>query len=372
MRQAVALWHAGQAIGQQSLLVLGRCTADEASFELGDLGIPILQEEAVTAESAGIVQVDSLRRKISPLADRRAARSIQALISRFEPEVLHSHTSKAGWLGRKAGQRAAVPVLAHTFHGHVLRDYFPAVFSSILLRRERSLARITDLLFAVSDSCCDELVELGVAQEIESLLPAVDCRSFRADGRRAARELLAVGDQALLGFVGRLVPVKAPERFLDVLQAMPEARGVVFGSGPLEERCRAHPAAGRVRWMGSRSELGRYLPGLDVLVMPSIREGFPVAGVEAAACAVPTMGFAVPGVADLISAAGGRRAVPTEAGLPGLVAALGEMLELPPEQRAPARREELLSACQPERIATSLDARYREVLARPRPAQRSC
>ncbi len=372
MRQAIALWHAGRELGQQTLLALGSCAEGEASFDLPALGIPILEASQIDRDSEGIVRIEPMQRRIAAIKDRQAAKAIDSLLRQFEPHVLHSHTSKAGWLGRKAGQRAAVPVIAHTFHGHVLRDYFPALFSAMLKRRERSLARISDLLFAVSESCAGELNALGVADHIEFLRPAVDCRALGTAGARAARQLMAVGDGALLGFVGRLVPVKAPLRFLDLLQAMPEAEGVVFGSGPLEPRCRAHPAGNRVRWMGSKTDLGRYLPGIDVLVMPSLREGFPVAGIEAAACGVPTAGFDVPGVRDLLAAADGSIGIPENAGLPGLVARVRELLDLPRQKRVPSRRDSLLEACRPERIAAMLEARYQGILARPKQGRGSC
>ncbi len=368
MRQAIALWHAQRELGHRSLLLVGACAADEASFDLSKLDIPRLEPSDIHAGTAGIMQVTDLCRAPAPLRDRRAAQQLGRAIAAFAPEVVHTHTSKAGWLGRRMAWRAKVPVIAHSFHGHVLRDYFSSPLSWLLAQRERRYAKTTDLLFAVSESCRQELSDLRISERIETLMPAIDCRPFRERDRQGARELLDLSDQqTVLGFVGRLVAVKAPHSFLDLLARTPGALGLVFGAGPLEAELRRHGAASRVRWMGAIPDLGRFLPAIDALIMPSLREGFPLAGVEAAAAGVATIGFDVPGVSDLVRALGCGSLVPRRQGIDGMVTALRALLEQEPATRIGDRAEPLITACQPMALARALEDRYQQVLDRAGP-----
>jgi len=181
--------------------------------------------------------------------------------------------------------------------------------------------------------------------------------------RRSARKRLGVPtEQVLLGFVGRLVPIKAPGCFLDLLARLPDAVGLLCGTGPLEADLRRHPAARQVRWMGADPELGAYLAALDALIMPSLREGFPLAGVEAAAAGVATIGFDVPGVRDLVSSLGCGGLVPRRRGVAGMVTALRSLLEQEPAVRVGVRAEQLIASCQPMAVARSLERRYQQAL----------
>ena len=126
-RQAIALWHAHRELGLATLLATGEVGGDEAPLTPADAGVPALGwDEALRRgpEAEGWVVVPHLGRGVAPLADLRAGRALSALLAQHRPDVVHTHTSKAGWVGRRAADRAGVPVLAHTFHGHVLKDYF--------------------------------------------------------------------------------------------------------------------------------------------------------------------------------------------------------------------------------------------------------
>ncbi len=164
MRQALALWHEHAALGERTLLLTGRCGDDEPSFDLDASGVPRLSPSEAIArgrDAEGLCVVPSLGRAIRPVADLRPLRELLAVIRAVEPQVVHTHTSKAGWLGRLAASRARVPVVAHTFHGHVLADYTGGIAARILRGIERQLAGRTDLLFAVSASCESELRALA-------------------------------------------------------------------------------------------------------------------------------------------------------------------------------------------------------------------
>src|SRR5690606_14622376 len=125
-----------------------------------DHGVP---RAVADGTGPGWLQLPSMRRGLDLFGDRRAQWQLRQLMRAYGPDIVHTHTSKAGMLGRKAAWAERIPVVAHTFHGHVLKDYFGKLPSLLLARLERRLARRTDLLWAISPSCADELAACGVA-----------------------------------------------------------------------------------------------------------------------------------------------------------------------------------------------------------------
>ncbi|MEM7198814.1 MAG: glycosyltransferase family 4 protein [Planctomycetota bacterium] len=366
-RQAVALWHAQRALGWRTLLVTGRCRDGEPSVDLGAAGVPRVElDQALVPGGAaqGWVELPELQRQPHPARDRRAARRLVALLHAWGPDVVHTHTSKAGWLGRAAARRAAVPVVAHTYHGHVLADYYPGVVSAVLRRLEARAAARTDLLFAVSPTCRRELIDMGIGgARLRVVPPAIEYARFAGGDRVAARRALRVAEDALvLGFVGRLVRIKRPDLFADVVAAVPGGVGVAFGDGPLHAGLAG--GGGRVHWLGVGVDLPGCLGGLDVLVMPSEREGCPLAAVEAMAAGVPVVGFDVPGVRDVLGEWGRGVLVPRGEGAAGLARAVRALAA------EPERRRSLIAAGQrglarfaPTAVAAALCDAYRQALA---------
>ncbi|MBM4061019.1 MAG: glycosyltransferase family 4 protein [Planctomycetes bacterium] len=333
-RQAVALWHAHEALGVATLLVTGQVDRSEAELSPAAAGVPAVGlDEALAAgvQARGFVPLPALRRGFSPFGDRAASRDLARLLRTFRPDVVHTHTSKAGWLGRRAAFRAGAPLVAHTFHGHVLQDYFGRLSSWALARIEAALAARTDLLFAVSPSCAAELAAAGVApaERFTVVPPAVAVE--RGLGRAAAREALGfLPQERRCVCIGRLVPIKRVQDFVAMVAAGPEWRGDVYGDGPERGRLEALAAAasGRVRLCGARADVGRWLAAYDVLVLPSVREGCPLVAVEAFAADLPVVGYDVPGVRDVLVAGGGEL-VPPGAGPAGLLAAARRLLAEP-------------------------------------------
>ena len=362
-RQVVELWHAHRAMGVRTLLAVGRCECGEVAVDLSRVGVPRLAPaEVVRAGPAaeGLVVVDDLRRGLRPFGDLGATRSLRALIRAFDPHVVHTHTSKAGWLGRRAAVEEGVPVVAHTFHGHVLRDYFRWPLAALLRAAERRLAARTDLLFAVSASCRDELAALHIgAGRMQITPPAVDLAPFAAAERDAARAALGARDgRPLVGFVGRLVPIKRPDVFAAAMARLPEADGLAFGDGPLRAQLQRDHRG--VCWLGATSELASRLAGLDVLVLSSEREGCPLAALEAFAAGVAVVGFDVPGVRDVLADWGAGVLVPRRDGAVGLARAVREVL-VDRDARAAlvARARVGLERHRPERVARLLAEAYR-------------
>jgi glycosyltransferase involved in cell wall biosynthesis len=268
---------------------------------------------ALHGREAAVELIPDLGREIRPLRDVRTLASLMRVIRRVRPHVVHTHTAKAGAVGRLAAVLCGVPVVVHTFHGHVLRGYFSPAKTAVYRAIERGLAWRTDRLLTVTDRVRDELLALGVGRPGQyttvplgfDLAPLV-----QAAGRRGElRAELDLGTAPLVGIVARLVPIKAHEVFLDaavrIRASLPEARFLVVGDGEcrsaLEARVDALGLRDAVRFLGWRADLDRLYADLDVVVLTSRNEGSPVALIEAMAAGVPVVATAVGGVPDVVA-----------------------------------------------------------------------
>lgn len=369
MRQALALWHAHRALGVRTLLVVGVCGDDEIALPLAGRDSPLLDlDTALRAgrDAEGICVLDALRRRVAPLRDLAALRALARLIASFAPDVVHTHTSKAGWLGRLAAHRRCIPVIAHTFHGLVLSDYAGPFRSWALRRTERWFAARSDLLIAVSETCRQELEALGVAREVRVIPPAVATAAFARADRVAARSSLGLPQDALvLGCIGRMVAIKRPALFAELLARVSNAIGLAAGDGPERETLLAAAARldGRLHVLPTTPDPAQLVAALDLLVIASRREGFPIVGVEAAAAGVPALGFDVPGVRDLALASGGPAPVPESEGVEGLASRV-RAFDSAGRPRIAGRAAELVAACEPARVARTLLEAYQAALPR--------
>ncbi len=277
--------------------------------------------DAALERGIDIVRVPGLSRGLSLSMDFRARSFLRAALREFEPQVVHTHASKAGALGRRAA--AVVPDAArvHTFHGHVLEGYFGATISKGLVALERRLALRTDRLVAVSHSTADDLLRLGVAsaEQLVVVPPGLELEEFlniplHATERRhgALRKLVgAEPDDVLVGVIGRLAEVKRPEWALEVFLLLaaryPKMMLVFVGDGELrgmlERKISAlEPAlARRVHMLGAQSDMPAVLRDLDVVLACSRSEGMPVALIEAGAAGLPVVATRVGGVAELVA-----------------------------------------------------------------------
>jgi len=270
--------------------------------------------DLAAAKGVEPIIIPELRRNVGPQDALVALLRLYHLIRRERPQIVHTHTTTAGLLGRLAAKLAGVPVILHTFHGHVLRGYFGPLQSKALVWMERFLARLTDRIVTVSEGQRQELAGYGVAPlekivvvplgfELEDLL---SCESHRGELRRE----LGLGDDVrLIGIIARLVPIKNHRLFLQaaklVAEAVPQARFLVVGDGELREELEAYAHEleldERVLFIGWRRDLPRLYADLDVVALTSINEGTPVSLIEAMAAGVPVVATAVGGVPDVVT-----------------------------------------------------------------------
>ena len=338
---------------------------------------------AFVAESKGVrVEVlDELGRKISPLRDARAVLRLAQLIRRERPTILHTHTAKAGAVGRLAAVlagRARPPIVVHTFHGHVLRGYFNRVATLGFRGLERALARVTTKLIAVSPEVRDDLVALGVAPvskfEVIRLGIELEQRVAPDDGERkeTRRQLGLPDDPFLVGWVGRMTAVKRTDLVVRVLRRLVD-RGVdahllLVGDGPdrdgLERYAHDLGVIRRCLFLGYQEDVARYYEAMDALLLPSVNEGTPVSVIESLAAGRPAVATRVGGTPDVVRDGVDGFLVDSD-DADDLAARLAE-LAADPARRArmgASGRERVLERYAVDRLVDDVDALYRRLLA---------
>ena len=354
-------------LGYETLLAHGEVRRDEAA-------LPCFAERYPCRRRA----IPGLRPELRPWHDLRALVGLVRLVRAMRPEIVHTHTAKAGMLGRLAALAVRPrPLVVHTYHGHVLEGYFGPLVAGAYRLAERALARVSDRLISVSDATADDLVRLGVApRERFSRIPlGLDLDEFEradaGDGAALREQLLRPGDDLLAVTIGRLVPVK---RIDIALRAIGEAteRGVrvrlaIVGEGPLRERleheARELGVGAMVEFLGARADIVALVSAADVILLSSDNEGTPVSLIEGAAAARPAVATAVGGVGEVITDATGRL-VPAR-DWRALGAALAQM-HADAEAREAAgllARAHVLTRYGADRLLGDVDALYRELLA---------
>jgi len=272
----------------------------------------------IRARGVDVVRVPGLGRDPRPAADWTALRALRRDLDAFQPDVVHTHASKAGLLGRLACRGRGWPRV-HTFHGHVLEGYFSRPVSSALVWSERRLAAGTARLLAVSERTRQDLLRLGVAQpdRIEVVPPGVDLSdlldlNIGPDGAGAGFRAACgcVPGDILVGVVGRLAEVKRPDVALEAFRRAaakdPRLRLAFVGDGSerrlIEARLGEWSEAERARVVlaGNQVCMRPVHAACDLILLSSRSEGMPVALIEAGAAGVPVVATPVGGVPELV------------------------------------------------------------------------
>ena len=262
----------------------------------------------------GLVHVPALGRDVRGSRDWGAFWSLVRLIREFRPHIVHTHTAKAGALGRLAAWVCRVPVVVHTYHGHVFDGYFSPAKTRLVVAAERLLARRAHALVAVTERVRRDVLARGIGREDTVVVVplGLDLEALvAAPGRRGElrRELGIGAGTPLVGIVARLAAVKAHETFLEAARAIaharPDATFLVVGDGERRAALEALAAGlglgARVRFLGWRADLDRLYADLDVVVLTSKNEGSPVALIEAMAAGRPVVSTRAGGVEDVVT-----------------------------------------------------------------------
>lgn len=254
-----------------------------------------------------VVPIHRLGPCIRPVADTAALAEITGLLRDLRPDIVHTHTAKAGALGRVAGVIAQVPHVIHSFHGHLLRGYFSPLMTSAVVQAERLLATRTDRLVAVGERVRDDLLDarIGRPGQYAVIPPSITPPTEPPDG--VARKTLDLPpDAPVVAFVGRLAGIKRVDRFaavvLQLQQRYPDLHVLVAGGGSglsLLERMLA-PLGDRFRPLGWFADMGTVYAAADLLLLTSDNEGMPVTLIEAAHCGLPTVATDVGSVGEVV------------------------------------------------------------------------
>ena len=371
--QATSLTTALEPEGFRTLLVHGRLAPGE-----GDM-------RYLLAPGASVRFLPSLARAVAPLSDLRACWQIYTLLRRVRPRIVHTHTAKAGAVGRLATiaynftrQPNARARVVHTYHGHVLEGYFSRRSTAVFVAIERVLARWTDALVAISSRIQHELLDehrIGRQQQFRVVPLGFDLAPFAAiddAARRRARATMNLAPSApVVTFAGRLTAIKQPRLFIEIARLVadrqPEATFLVVGDGDLRAETEALAVEGGlkdcVRFLGWRRDLDAIYAATDVFLLTSRNEGTPVAIIEAMAAGVPCVSTDVGGVRDVIDRADLGVLVP-----PGetrtIADAVCDLIDRPDVRRQMGARgrDSVIERYSLQRLVRDIAGLYRELL----------
>ncbi|RPD45540.1 glycosyltransferase [Paracnuella aquatica] len=274
----------------------------------------------------GYHTIPGMGRSISPTSDFGAYRQLKKLIRDFKPDIVHTHAAKPGALGRLAASALNVPVIVHTFHGHVFHSYFNSLKTNFYINTERYLARRTDAIITISDQQKRELVEdfaIAPANKFHLIRLGLDLERFEVgqeEKRRKFRSEFGVADDEIaIGIIGRLVPIKNHDLFINALAHVlgntgRKVKAFIIGDGETRSRLESlatergilfsqhtdsshpHPLV----FTSWRKDVDAIMAGLDIVTLTSFNEGTPVSLIEAQAASKPIVSTRVGGIGDIV------------------------------------------------------------------------
>jgi glycosyltransferase involved in cell wall biosynthesis len=319
--------------------------------------------------------VPGLSRSLNPLRDLVTIYRLYRLFRQHRPDIVHTHTAKAGFAGRWAAKLAGVPVIVHTFHGHVFAGYFSKRRTQMFILIERITARISDTIITLTQGLRRELVDdyrITRKEHITVLPLGLDLQPFADTPRKHGAFRAAWGippEVPLVGIVGRFVPVKNHKLFLDAAARIhrdrPDVRFVLIGDGELRAEIETHVDALDLRdvvtltgWM--RDTANAYAD-MDVFVISSVNEGTPVTVIEALANGCPVVATQVGGLTDLLDGGAFGTLVPS-GDAAALADAIVQAVDAPPDTAA--AQAAMLRRYGIESLVSDLGSLYRGLLAR--------
>lgn len=358
---------------------------------------------AYLAKDMGVspVLIPDLGREISPMRDLKVYSALMGIIRDFRPHIIHTHTAKAGTLGRLAGLsrnigRPAPKIrMVHTFHGHVFHSYFNKIKTAVFIQIERALSRATDRVIVISRRQKEEICgRYRIAQEDKvSVVPLgldlSSCMAPRQEGNSLRKRYLSDVPESgiLVGIVGRLTPVKNHRMLLDAMAYLKRAgklhrfKFLVVGDGELrmelEKYAEEIGVRGQVCFTGWIRDVASVYKALDVLVLTSLNEGTPVSLIEGMASGIPVIATDVGGVRDLMGVIDNESGQGYKEAQHGFLVSSGDseamgkilidFLQNPQRQQILAQRARdfVLKQYSLDRLVRDLDGLYRELVGWP-------
>jgi glycosyltransferase involved in cell wall biosynthesis len=278
------------------------------------------------AEQMGIkpILIPDMGRSIHPLKDYKAYKKVQKIIRDFKPDIVHTHSAKPGAVGRLAASSLNVPAIVHTYHGHVFHSYFGKLKTELIINTERFLAKKSHALIAISDKQKSELAEeFQIADKAKfKVIPlGFELKKFSEDQdekRKKFRREFNLGDEEIaIGIIGRLVPIKNHNLFLEGInyvlnKTSKKVKAFIIGDGEtrqdLENKAKRlnmsfshdHDPNASLTFTSWRNDIDVINAGLDIITLTSLNEGTPVSLIEAQAANKPIVSTRVGGISDIV------------------------------------------------------------------------
>jgi len=277
-------------------LCTGFCAADEADYL------------DTVATDVTATRIDGFGRRVSLSGDVKAFLTLVREIRNFKPHIIHTHTAKAGFLGRIASIVSFQPsIRVHTFHGHLLKGYFGTFKKSLVVFAEKILAMFTLQLLAVGDKVRQDLLAAGIGKSKKFTLMPPGLKIGKLPNKSEALKFYGLSTQTLqCAFIGRVTQIKRSDRFLDVVSET-KKRGVALeffmaGDGELLEGCRERIAREDlpVKILGWQSDIEKVLAAADLVVLTSDNEGTPLSLIQAGMAGLPVVTTRVGSVPEVV------------------------------------------------------------------------
>ena len=277
-------------------LFTGFCATDEADY---------LDTVAADVQAT---RIEGFGRRVSLGGDVKAFISLIAAIRSFKPHIIHTHTAKAGFLGRIASIVSLhSSIRVHTFHGHLLNGYFGPVKRRLVIIAEKVLAIFTHELLAVGDKVRQDLLTVGIGNSKKFGLMPPGLEIMQLPNKKVSQESYGLATSILqCAFIGRITQIKRPDRFLDVVSEI-KRRGVgleflMAGDGELLDTCRKRIASEKlpVRILGWQSDIEKVLVAADMVVLTSDNEGTPLSLIQAGMAGLPVVTTRVGSVPEVV------------------------------------------------------------------------
>jgi glycosyltransferase involved in cell wall biosynthesis len=266
-------------------LITGFCDTSEVDYlEMSNKSLPR-------------VKIEGFGRSVNLFSDLRALLAIRREIKDFDPDIIHTHTAKAGFLGRIASLMTRKRhIRVHTFHGHLLQGYFRKCKTRLVILAERVLAGFTDKLVAVGDKVRDELlaVKIGKLEKFTVIGPGLEIRAI-PERLSSLKSFGLPEDRFIVTWIGRAVPVKAPHRIIEIAAECEQRRlkvqFVLVGEGPLlsDLKDAVKQSNLAITFLGWQSDIEKVLSFSDLVLLTSENEGTPVALIQAQMAGIPVL-----------------------------------------------------------------------------------
>jgi len=340
--------------------------------------------EIARVKGVRMVTLPALVRRISPACDIMALYHLIRIIKKDKPDLVHTHTSKAGILGRLAAKIADVPCIVHTPHGHVFYGHFGPLLSKLFIGLEKIFSFVTHRIISLTDGEKEDYIKLALCppEKLSRIHSGVDIGKFKQAPVRVSEKKHSLGlpqKRLVVGFVGWLLPIKGPMHLLkameDVWQEYDDPVLVFLGKGDLDAELRAEAlktgSNGRVHFLGWRDDIDEIMPIFDILVLPSLNEGMGRVLVEAMAAGKPIVASNVGGIPDLVQHGINGLLVP-----PGdekaLAAGIKQIIASPDKAESMGRQGRgLCNRFSLEAMIEKIDGLYQDLFALRHPGQPS-